>query len=142
MTTFASADWATQLAAALGDSAPFRTASVTWVFGPVLLVADADAERSFDGAAFAIDVHEGACRGVSMVNRDDAARFPFVVEGGLARWEAVFGGTQSIVDGILDSRLRAKGDLPTLVRHRDMLDALATVAGTLGTEWPAVPAPA
>ena len=133
--SFASSEWAEQLRAGLQDSAPVRTDSMTWIFGPIVFVVDADAEHGLEATALRLDVHEGSVRGVTVVDPDDAARSPFAIGGSLARWKAIFGGSLSIVDGILESKLRARGDLPTLARHRGLLDAIATVGGALDTSW-------
>jgi hypothetical protein len=133
--TFASQEWAASLAGLLREDARVRTESVTWVFGPVLLVVDPDAEHGFDGAALLLDLHEGDLRGISLVELQDEQRMPFAIGGSLARWKAMFGGQLAIIDGILESKLRVRGDLPTLVRHRALLEAITRVGATVATSW-------
>jgi hypothetical protein len=135
MSTFASKDWAESLGSRLQESARVRTESVTWVFGPIAFVIDADAEHGVAATALRLDVHEGSVRSVSTITHAEAARCPFAIGGSLARWKAAFGGSLSIVDGILESKLRSRGDLPTLARHRAMLVAIAATAGELDTAW-------
>src|SRR5437868_891510 len=110
MSSFASKDWADSLGSSLQESARVRTDSVTWVHGPIALVVDADAEHGFAGAALRLDLHEGTVRGVTTIDAAEAARVPFVIGGGLKAWQSVFAGKLSIVDGILESKLRARGD--------------------------------
>lgn len=136
MPTFAASDWTSDFAAALEGSAPARTGSVSWVFGPLVLVVDGDEELGFEATAIRIDLHEGTSRGVRSVPVRDAGRSPFVLSGSLARWRSIFGSELSIVDAVLDSRLRYVGDLPTVVRHRDLLDAVAAAGGSVETTWP------
>lgn len=140
--TFASEPWAASLAEGLQQSAAVRTESMTWVHGPILLVVDADAEHGLDATALRLDLHEGSVRDVRVVDPTGAARAPFAVGGSLARWKAVFGGALSLVDGVLESKLRVRGDLPTLARHRSLLDAIAAVGGELETQWQDEQAPA
>lgn len=135
MTSFASAAWAEQFASRLQESARVRTESMSWVFGPLALVVDANPELGLDAVAIRIDLHEGSSRGVELVPASDATRVPFALGGSLARWKAVFSGTLSLVDAVLDSRLRATGDLPTLARHRGLLDAVAAAGGEVDTTW-------
>lgn len=135
MTSFASAAWAEQLATRLQESASVRTESMSWVFGPIAFVVDADAEHGLEATALRIDLHEGTSRGVEVISSADAARAPFVLGGSLTRWKSVFGGSLTLVDAVLDSRLRATGDLPTLARHRGLLAAIAAAAGELDTVW-------
>lgn len=132
---FASQEWATSFAGLLREDARVRTESMTWVFGPLVLVTDPDAEHGFDGAALRVDLHEGDVRGISLVELDDEQRVPFAIGGSLARWKAMFGGQLAIVDGVLESKLRVRGDLPTLVRHRALLEAITRVGATVETVW-------
>lgn len=134
--TFATASWTDRLATALTDSTALRTAAVDWVFGPITFVADASADPAVDAAAFTVDLHAGACRGAAPVAVDGAARMPFVLGGSLARWKSVFAGELAIVDAVLDSKLRFAGDLPVVVRHRDLFAALAAAGAGLDTAWP------
>lgn len=133
--SFASTDWAASLHERLQDSAAVRTGSVTWIYGPIALVVDADAEHGLEAAALRLDVHEGSVRGVAVLDPAEAARCPVAIGGSLARWKAIFGGSLSIVDGVLESKLRVRGDLPMLARHRALLDAIAAAGGELETAW-------
>jgi hypothetical protein len=135
MPDFASPDWAAQLAAALEQSAAVRTESVTWVHGPVVLEIDADPEHGSAATALRLDLHEGAIRAVEVVRTHGRVTGPFSIGGTPARWRAALQGELHVTDAILDSRLRATGDLPTLVRHRAMFDAIAAAASSIDTTW-------
>ena len=108
---------------------------MSWVFGPIAFVVDADAEHGLEATAVRLDVHEGAVRSVDVVSVADSGRAPFAIGGSLARWKSVFGGSLALVDAVLDSRVRATGDLPTLARHRDLLAAIAAAASEVDTAW-------
>jgi len=133
--SFASQEWADSLAMHLTDDARVRTDSVTWVFGPLMLVIDADTEHCFEATALHIDLHEGSVGGVRLAVPADAARVPFAFGGSLARWRSVFAGDLSLVDGVTQAKLRVRGDLPTLERHRDLLGAIAAAGGQIETLW-------
>jgi hypothetical protein len=134
--TFASADWAARLATSLQESARVRTESMSWVFGPLLLIVDADAEHGFESTGLLLDLHEGSCRAVTSTPATAAPLTPFSISGSLATWKTVADGGLDVVDAILDSKLRGRGDLPTLARHRALLAAVAAAAGELETTWP------
>jgi putative sterol carrier protein len=134
-TSFASQEWATEFGTRLQESARVRTESMSWVFGPIAFVVDADAEHGLEATAIRLDVHEGTVRGVDVVSVADSARAPFAIGGSLARWKTVFGGSLALVDAVLDSRVRATGDLPTLARHRGLLAAISAAAGEVDTAW-------
>lgn len=134
--SFASQEWADSLAVHLQDSARVRTESVSWVFGPMVLVVDGDAEQGVLATAVRLDVHEGSVRSVRVVEPDQASRVPFAIGGSIARWQSVFGGSLDLVDGALEAKLRVRGDLPTLARHRSLLQAITVAGGEVGTAWP------
>lgn len=136
MPTFATSDWISDFSTALGESADVLTASVSWVFGPLVLLVDGDDELGFQTAAIRVDLHDGASRSVRTIPARDVARAPFVLGGSVERWKSVFASKLSMVDAVLDSRLRLSGDLPTIARHRDLLDAIAAAGGSLDTSWP------
>jgi hypothetical protein len=134
--SFASKEWAGALSAGLEESARVRTEAMSWVFGPLTLIVDADDERGVDAAALRLDLHEGSCRGVERSSPGDATISPFELRGTHARWKSIVDGEQSIVDAVIHSRLQVAGDLPTLTRHRGLLDAIAEVGGAIETTWP------
>jgi putative sterol carrier protein len=134
--SFASKEWAEALGARLDESARVRTESMSWVFGPLTLVVDADDELGIEATALRLDLHEGSCRGITRSTAAAAAVTPFELRGTPARWKSILAGELSMVDAVLDSRLRAAGDLPTLARHRGLLDAIAEAASAIETEWP------
>jgi len=134
--SFASAAWVDSLATALQGSAKVRTESMSWVFGPLLLVVDADAEHGLEATGIRIDLHEGSVDGVTLVSpQDERVLAPFSIGGSLARWKAAFAGSLDLVDAILESKLRVRGDLPTITRHRALLAAIAATGGEVETSW-------
>jgi hypothetical protein len=133
--SFASQAWIDQLRDGLDGSATVRTESVTWVFGPLQLVVDADEEHGLARTGIRIDLHEGSVRSVELTDASEEQRVPWAIGGTLARWKDVFSGSSNVVDLVLGSRLRLRGDLPSLARHRALLDAIAAVGGSLETSW-------
>ncbi len=132
---FASQSWVEALATALEGSARVRTEAGSWVFGPMLLVIDADGEHGFEQAAIVLDLHDGGVRAVELGSVDSARVTPFVLGGSFAHWKAALGGSTDVVGAVLDSKLRFDGDLPTLMRHRPLLAAIAEAAQGIDTEW-------
>ena len=132
---FATHAWVEALASATQDSDRVAAEAKTWVFGPMLLVVEADAEHGVEASAFRIDLHDGAVRAVEPASVDDVARSPFVLRGTLAHWKAILAGQVGVVDAILDSKLEFDGDLPTVARHRGLFDAIVAAGGTVDTTW-------
>lgn len=134
MTNVASPEWTKELAGALQKSDDVRTNAATWTHGPIALVVDADEAKSFSGASVVLELRDGS---VTAAAGDRLT--PFGFSGSLDRWQAIFSGSSTMVDAALESKLHVRGDLPTLARHRGLLDAIAQTAGSLTTTWPEVP---
>lgn len=132
---FASQEWAAALATYLEGSASVRTESMSWVFGPVHLNVDADPEHGLDATTISIELHEGSVRSVAATAPGDAGIAPFALDASLARWKSVFDGSLDIIDAIMQARIEANGDLPTLTRHRSLLAALAAAGAQIDTAW-------
>ncbi|MEO6866543.1 MAG: hypothetical protein ABI200_00820 [Gaiellales bacterium] len=133
--SFASQAWIDQLNEGLQSAAAVRTESMSWIFGPLLFVVDADEEHGLERTGIRIDLHEGSIRAVELTDGSEEQRVPFAIGGGLARWKATFSTGASIVDQILGSKLRVRGDLPTLGRHRALLAAITSAGGAIETSW-------
>lgn len=133
--SFATPAWAEQLATRLQDSAAVRAESMSWVHGPIVLVADADQELGFQETALRIDLHEGEVRGVTVIPTSQVQRSPFAFGGSLARWKTVFTGSVSLIDGALESKLRVRGDLTTLARNKALLSAITIAGEEIETGW-------
>lgn len=134
-TPFASPDWAESLGTALQGSARVRTESMSWIYGPVLLVIDADEEHGVPETVLRLDLHEGTLRSITSVPLAELRRSPFSIGGSFARWKVVFGGSLPVIDAVLQSRLRFRGDLPALVQHRSLFEAIAAAGSELDTAW-------
>lgn len=134
MTLVASPEWTAVLAHELQEHAEVRDDAATWTHGPIALIIDADEARSYPGGRVVLEIHDGAI-GASA----EPALTPFAFSGSLDRWQAIFSGSETMMDAALQSKLHVRGDLPSLQRHRGLLDAVAKTAGGLETVWPAKP---
>jgi hypothetical protein len=135
MSTVASPEWIAVLAHELKEHAEVRDDARTWTHGPIALIIDADEARSHPGGRVVLEFGNGVVdAGV------EPALTPFAFSGSLDRWQAIFSGSETMMDAALQSKLHVRGDLPTLQRHRGLLDAVAKTAGGLETVWPEAPA--
>lgn len=137
MAQFASSEWIDQLWAALRSDEVARREGATWTFGPLVMVIEAQTDTSFNQtAAMQLDLHEGEARDLRSVESAATDRVPFVLRATYDRWKQIFTDGSGIVDAVLQGRVQFKGDLPTLMRHRGLLDAIAAAAGRTATTFP------
>ena len=64
-----------------------------------------------------LDLHQGVCREARKVSLEEAQKAPFCITGDYARWKQVIKKELEPVKGMMQGKLKLKGDLPTIVRY-------------------------
>lgn len=135
--SFGTREWAAAAADRLRSDADVAAAGQTWYHGPLLLFVEPDDKSGVtDTTALRIDVHHGRVQDCRLADVREAQLTPFVVSGSFPRWKQAFLGNLDLLDAILESKLRVKGDLPALQRHQQLLRSLLSAIGGVDTAWP------
>jgi putative sterol carrier protein len=128
--------WFQEYAARINASEDYREAGSTWE-GDVTYVLEADPERGVPEDVYAwLDLWHGECRGVRYgipAEEGEAARF--VIRAPYPRWKEVIRKELDPVKGMIQGKLRLKGDLPTILRHVKSANVLVNLAGSVPTEF-------
>lgn len=133
---FPSEPWATAYCAAINGNDTYREAGAAWTHGPVAIVCRAEPNLGLtDDVGIWLDLHEGACRTVRLVDSTEAARAPFCITGTYVNWKAVIRGELEPIKGILLGRLELIGDLATVVRFIGAAQAMVASAGRVPTRF-------
>jgi hypothetical protein len=134
---FASQEWIDSVWAALRGSHDRLGNAPTWAHGPIALVLQAQPDAGFGAdVILRLDLHEGEPRDLRAGSADQLRLVPTVISAPYARWKRILQGPGSIVDSILQSRLQLRGDLPLVVRHRELFDAIVAAAAGVSTSYP------
>lgn len=131
---FASDAWCELARVQLSGSSELRDAAARWAFGPIMLVAGAEPDGGGDAAAIVLSPSASGV-GVRAVSADRARRHPWVLWARGERWSGIVEGRLDVVSEILDARVRCRGDVPTLARHRDLLAGIVAALGSVPTAW-------
>jgi putative sterol carrier protein len=131
---FPSAEWIDAFKAQVDASEGYRASGRTWVHGPVALVVEPEADKGVpEPMAVWLDLHEGVCRDAHEVSVEEAQAAPYVITGSYTRWKQVSQRQLDPVKGMMQGKLRLKGDLPTIVRHvraaRDLVECSTRIPG-------------
>jgi putative sterol carrier protein len=114
---FPSAEWVAAFGEAINQSPGYRQAGATWTHGAVAMVTKANPaiglEKDF---GIWLDLHQGVCREARACGAEEAATAPFCITGDYARWKQVIRKELDPIKGMMQGKLRLKGDLPTIVR--------------------------
>lgn len=132
---FPSEDWVRAYWDAIKQS-DYSETGKTWTKGVVALVCAAEPAVGIqEDVGIWLDLHEGVCRDARIVPAEEARKAPFVVTGEYARWKQVIQGQLDPIKGMMQGKLRLKGDLPTIVRYVKASKTLVASAANVDTTF-------
>jgi putative sterol carrier protein len=115
--TFPSEEWVQEYKKQINLSEGYKKAAATWTAGVVALVISAKPEIGLsEDFGMWLDLHQGVCREAKRVSLAEAQKAPFCIIGDYARWKQVIKKELEPVKGMMQGKLKLKGDLPTIVR--------------------------
>jgi len=116
--SFPSLEWVEEFKRQINLSDGYKKAGATWTAGPVVLVTSAKPEIGLnEDVGIWLDLHQGVCRDAKIVPVTEAQKAPFCITGDYARWKQVIKKELEPVKGMMQGKLKLKGDLPTIVRY-------------------------
>jgi putative sterol carrier protein len=133
--TFFSAEWISRYKDAINGNPDYKSAAADWTHGVVALVCKAQAPAMPADVGIWLDLDRGVCREAKAVSVEEAAKAPFCITGEYARWKQVLRKELDPIKGMLQGKLKLKGDLPTIVREVRSAQALVNSAASLDTKF-------
>jgi putative sterol carrier protein len=131
-----SPEWAQAFKDEINRSPVYQQAGKGWKW-TVGLVVEAEPDRSFPEArGIVMDLFEGQARDVQVRSAADAQACDFVISGSYTRWKEVATGKLDATRGMLQGKLRLKGDLPTVVRYTKASQELTECTTRVPVTWP------
>jgi len=116
--TFPSAEWVEEFKRQINLSEAYKKAGATWTAGVVALIISAKPEIGLtEDVGIWLDLHQGVCRDAKIVAAEEAQKAPFCITGDYVRWKQVIKKELEPVKGMMQGKLKLKGDLPTIVRN-------------------------
>jgi putative sterol carrier protein len=135
MTRFPSEDWLAEYVRRINASQSYRDAAETWE-GDVAYVIEAEPDRGVPEDVWAwLDLWHGTCRDGRLVSPQEGERARFLIRAPYSRWKEVIKGELDPVKGMMQGKLKLRGDLPTIVKHVKAANELVNVAQTVPTEF-------
>ncbi|HZB03223.1 MAG TPA: SCP2 sterol-binding domain-containing protein [Actinomycetota bacterium] len=135
MPTFPSEEWLKEYLERINTSAAYREAAATWE-GDVAYVIEAEPDRGVAEDVWAwLDLWHGACRDGKLVSPEEGERARFVIRAPYSRWKEVIKRDLDPVKGMMQGKLKLRGDLPTIVKYVKAANELVNVAQTVPTEF-------
>jgi putative sterol carrier protein len=129
-------EWAKAFKQEVNASEPYRQASKGWKW-TVGLVVEAEPDKNFpESKGIVMDLFEGEARDVKVGPAEAAAACDFVITAPYSRWKQVATKELDATRGMLQGKLKLKGDLPTIVRYTKASQELTECTTRVPVEWP------
>lgn len=136
MPTFPSDEWLERYKEAINASEAYREAAKDWE-GDITYVVEAEPAKGVPEDVHAwVDLWHGECRDAKLVPPDDGAKAKFIILAPYSRWKEVLRGEVEPIKGMMQGKLKLRGDLPTIARYVKAAEELVSIAGSIPTEFP------
>lgn len=129
-------DWAGLFQDEINKSSVYKSAGKGWKW-TVGLVVEGEPDKKFPQTkGVVMDLYDGAARKISVGDAGEAQRCDFVVTAPYTRWKQVATKELDATKGIMQGKLKLKGDLPTIVRYTKATQELTECTTRVPVEWP------
>lgn len=131
-----SPEWAQAFKDEINRSQVYRSAAKGWKW-TVGLVVEAEPDKRFpDPKGVVMDLFDGQARDVRVGTAEEAQACDFVITGTYSRWKQVALKELDATRGMLQGKLKLKGDLPTVVRYTKASQEMTECTTRVPVLWP------
>jgi putative sterol carrier protein len=131
-----SPEWASAFKDEVNKSAVYKAAAKGWKW-TVGLVVEAEPDKHFaEPKGIVMDLFDGEARDIQVGSAADAQKCDFVITAPYTRWKEVSTGQLDATKGMLQGKLKLKGDLPTIVRYTKASQEMTECTTRIPVEWP------
>src|SRR5919199_1343782 len=131
-----SQEWADAYKQALNESKVYRQAGKGWKW-TVGLVVEAEPDKNVpEDQGLFLDLYEGEARDVRAVTGEQARKSDFVISAPYTQWKKVMLKELDPIRGMLQGKLKVKGDLPPIVRYTKASQEMAECTSRVEVEFP------
>jgi putative sterol carrier protein len=120
----------------INKSAVYKQAGKGWKW-TVGLVVEAEPDLKFPEAkGVFMDLFDGEARAIKMVSAGEAGNCDFVISAPYSRWKQVMQKELDPTKGMMQGKLKLKGDLPTIVRYTRASQEMTECTTRISVEFP------
>ena len=120
----------------VNESKEYKEAAATWE-GDIAYVFEREPDKGVPDEIWAwLDLWHGECReGKYGITPEEGEKARFIIRAPYSRWKEVIRKELDPVKGMMQGKLKLKGDLPTIVRYVKAANELVNLAQTVPTEF-------
>ena len=142
MAIFPSDEWIAAFVDRINDSGEYRDAAADWE-GDISFVFESEPDKNHPHDVWGyLDLWHGDCRGGRLVTPEEGERARYVIRAPYTRWKEILRGELDPVKGMMQGKLKVRGDLPTIIRYVRAANELVHLTTTVPTEFVDEPADA
>lgn len=135
MALFPSDEWLTHYRTLINGSEEYREAARDWE-GDIAFVFEAEPDRGVPRDLVGwLDLWHGECRGARMMDASEVDGTEYEIRAPYSRWREVVLGDLDPVKGMMQGKLKVRGDLPNIVRHVRAANELVHLTTMVPTEF-------
>ena len=136
MPEFPSKEWVDVYVERIRSSKDYREAAATWE-GDVAYVFEPEPDKGVPEEIWAwVDLWHGEVRDYRYgVSPEEGEKARFIIRAPYSRWKEVIKKELDPVKGMMQGKLKLKGDLPTIVRYVKAANELVNLAASVPTEF-------
>jgi putative sterol carrier protein len=133
---FPSKEWLEAYVERINQSSEYREAAASWE-GDIAYVFEPEPDKGVLEEIWAwLDLWHGECRqGQYGVTPEEGQKAKFIIRAPYTRWKEVIKKDLDPVKGMMQGKLKLKGDLPTIVRYVKAANELVNLAASVPTEF-------
>jgi len=133
---FFSEEWIKKFKKEVQTSSSYKTASKTWE-GDITLIIQAEPEAGIESDLYLyMDLWHGDCRDMRLVSKEEGEKAKFIITGSYERWKQVVLSELEPIKGMMQGKLKLKGDLPYIVRYVQGAKELVLCTAKVPTIFP------
>lgn len=136
MPEFPSDPWVREFVDAINTSEGYRRLAHDWE-GDVVIAVEAEPDKGVPrDVHILLDLWHGACRDGGVVDGGRGDHAEFVIRAPYSRWKDVIRGDLEPVRGLMQGKLRVRGDLQKILRYVKATQELAHLTSEVETTFP------
>jgi putative sterol carrier protein len=134
--TFPTDEWFQAFIAQINGSDEYRVAGADWE-GDIAFQILAEPDRGFPETVWGyLDLWHGTCRRGGVVSAGEAAEAAYVLSAPYTRWKDIVLGDLDPIKGMMQGKLKVRGDLPKIVREVRSASELVRLTGEIDSVFP------
>ena len=136
MPMFASQAWFEAFQVRINASEHYRETAADWE-GDIAFRIMAEPDRKVPADMWGyLDLWHGRCRDARAIDASGADAAAYTLSAPYSRWKDVVRGDLDPIKGMMQGKLRVRGDLPTIVRYVKAANELVRLTGLVETDFP------